>query len=134
MVETKPQYSHQNIKAAGFHLKSFESFWQNLLYSLYWVLYVLIYIQFLSNKHILFPWTEKTFNPMIADSESWHLEISSWWQMGWLVYSEPWVHICPIQYSEGLGSCILSSKSSTLLSGCHYFSSFSGQLKLVLQL
>lgn len=52
MVETKPHFLHRNIKAAGFHLNSFKSFWQTCLYSVYWLLYVLIYILFLINEYI----------------------------------------------------------------------------------
>ena len=52
MVETKPHFLHRNIKAAGFLLNSLKSFQQTFLYSVYWLLYVLIYILFLSNEYI----------------------------------------------------------------------------------
>lgn len=82
-----------------------------------------------------FPLDSPTLNPMVGDSESWHFEISSLWQKGCLVYSEPWIQgygigICPIQTSAGLVEnwmhvgCLLSSKTSPLLSGPHYCSSF----------
>jgi len=53
MVESNPRFLHRNIKAAGFLLNSFKSFWQTVLYVVYWLLYVLVYIPFPSKEFIL---------------------------------------------------------------------------------
>lgn len=110
MAETKPQFLRQNIKAAGFHLKSFESFWQNLLYSLYWLLYVLIYIPFLSNKHILFPWTEKHLTPwlQILNPDILRFHLGGRWD-GWCTHNHGFIYtLSNIQKGLGVVSFHLS--------------------------
>lgn len=43
---------------------------------------------------------------MVTDSESWHVEMSSLWQTGWLLYSEPWIYIRPIQLDTVIWSSL----------------------------
>lgn len=140
MVESKPHFLHRNIKAAGFHLNSFKSFWQTFLYSIYWLLYVLIYILFLSNEYIF---SSVWNNFKTQDCSFWtvsflRFHLHGGWN-GWWTQNHGFIRVLPC-LQKGLRVRYMSVvcfhlKSSTLPSSPQlYCSSCFGQLKCSLQM